>query len=615
MLSKKISRVLSLIMIFCFMFTTVASAITLTDIENHWAKDNIEKAVELGIIKGNSDGTFKPEDAVTMRDALIMLSRLYDIDDSLRTQIENKYTPIIKEMTDGKDSWSYNDLAVAFALDIVDEDSFKKIIDNNLLTKPTSRQQVAIFMAKAMTLSDKVKELSQTIYTMTFKDAGKISTSARPYVHLMNTLGIINGDNNGYFNPTNSIKRAEFATMAIRCHDYLDEHEIKPKFDEFETLTSLNGTILSTSETSVESYIEVVLDDGEEQIVRVNDSTVIKIDKKISKFSKLEKGMIIDFKIDSKSIAREITVSTTTKIVEGVLKSIYFVEPAKIKIEDEDGDDHEYSINKNVAITLDGKNIELRNLVKNDSVSVRLEDDVVTRVDSTSRLQTYDGKIKDIIYEIPIKLVVETKDKKVMTFTYETEPEITRNDKETSFDQLRVGDDVLVGTTYGVLTAIDAKAVAAETTGTIKEITIGNTNKVKIMDKDGDISEYNLSNTAKISVLNMTSSIYDLRVGYEVNINLDGNTIVALEANETETSQQINGKVIYVNYETEMIMTEVKRDNQSTEIVYITAQDRTTVMTLTGSKMRFKDITIGDELISVGSYSGGNFNAVSIIVK
>lgn len=202
-----------------------------------------------------------------------------------------------------------------------------------------------------------------------------------------------------------------------------------------------------------------------------------------------------------------------------------------------------------------------------------------------------------------------------MTFTYETEPEITRNDKETSFDQLRVGDDVLVGTTYGVLTAIDAKAVAAETTGTIKEITIGNTNKVKIMDKDGDISEYNLSNTAKISVLNMTSSIYDLRVGYEVNINLDGNTIVALEANETETSQQINGKVIYVNYETEMIMTEVKRDNQSTEIVYITAQDRTTVMTLTGSKMRFKDITIGDELISVGSYSGGNFNAVSIIVK
>ncbi len=43
-----------------------------TDVENHWAKDNIEVCASLGIINGMGDGTFKPDDPVTYEQMLKM---------------------------------------------------------------------------------------------------------------------------------------------------------------------------------------------------------------------------------------------------------------------------------------------------------------------------------------------------------------------------------------------------------------------------------------------------------------------------------------------------------------------------------------------------------------
>lgn len=40
---------------------------------SHWAKGYIAKAAELGIVNGNEDGTFKPEDKVTFEQAVKML--------------------------------------------------------------------------------------------------------------------------------------------------------------------------------------------------------------------------------------------------------------------------------------------------------------------------------------------------------------------------------------------------------------------------------------------------------------------------------------------------------------------------------------------------------------
>lgn len=49
-----------------------------TDYETHWAHDEIERAMELGLLKGYPDGTFQPDKPITRAEAAVMLLRLYD---------------------------------------------------------------------------------------------------------------------------------------------------------------------------------------------------------------------------------------------------------------------------------------------------------------------------------------------------------------------------------------------------------------------------------------------------------------------------------------------------------------------------------------------------------
>ena len=51
-----------------------------TDVsEGAWYRDEVARAAELGIILGNGDGTFAPEQPITRAEAAAMMVRLYDI--------------------------------------------------------------------------------------------------------------------------------------------------------------------------------------------------------------------------------------------------------------------------------------------------------------------------------------------------------------------------------------------------------------------------------------------------------------------------------------------------------------------------------------------------------
>jgi hypothetical protein len=70
------------------------------DINNHWAKNEIIKATQEGLLKGFEDGTFKPDDYVTKEQALRILLRAigvsdeaYDIHDCLWLAREAKIVP------------------------------------------------------------------------------------------------------------------------------------------------------------------------------------------------------------------------------------------------------------------------------------------------------------------------------------------------------------------------------------------------------------------------------------------------------------------------------------------------------------------------------------------
>ncbi len=627
MKKNKLYRIVILSLILCFVFISTINAVTFTDLPEDWSKDYITKAAELGFVKGFNDGTFGPDKNVTRFDSVLMLSRLHKINTDLEKQIENKYSPSLKELMLGKNEWAYPELSKAIALNIISESVVKKLYSNNTLQVSATREDVAVFIVKAMCLENEVEQLSEKLYSLAFNDANQITTDYRPYVYLAYEKGIISGDQNKNFNPKNPIKRKELAKMVCLAYDYIQSNNIKPEFNEFQSYTTIKGSIEKITLGAIESYLEIKPDGSDTtQMVRViNESTVIKVNKTVSNIANLEKGMAVQCIINSKdSIAKEIVVDTTISTVEGTIKYVAFSPPMKLTITKKDGVDQIYNINTDVVVTIDGKITEFKNLKKDDLVSIKLVDNVVTQINSTSKVQVKTGKIKNIEYNIPIILTLEDSTGKLYTYTYVTEPAVTRNSVATSFDQLRVGDEATIKTEYDVLSAIDAKSVVstADITATIKEITIGANNRIKLESSDGEIKDYIISKTARITVLNASSSIYDLRVGYAVKVNLDGTEIISIEVEGTGKSIEQTGKIIYVynasnlNMEKNVIILQIKNSLNETENIYLKLNPDSVIMTLTGIKLRISDLKQGMDVLCLGTYSnGGTFDTISIIIK
>ena len=71
---------------------------TFSDISGHWAEKYIERAAELGWIKGFEDGTFRPDTYITRAQAMTMINRVLcrmpqsesDLLDSMVTWPDNK---------------------------------------------------------------------------------------------------------------------------------------------------------------------------------------------------------------------------------------------------------------------------------------------------------------------------------------------------------------------------------------------------------------------------------------------------------------------------------------------------------------------------------------------
>ncbi len=174
---------------------TQNSTVTLNDIANHWAEDNINKLVASGAIGGYPNGSFKPNTTITRAEFTTILVKAFDI--SLQSD---------KIFNDTSGHWAQEYISTAGLKGIVNGYADNTFGPDDLIT----RQQMAVMIFKAAGLLPKT-EATQ------FADNGSISDWALEAIKTVTENEIMKGYPDNTFKPLGNATRAEAVTAILNA--------------------------------------------------------------------------------------------------------------------------------------------------------------------------------------------------------------------------------------------------------------------------------------------------------------------------------------------------------------------------------------------------------------
>ena len=174
----------------------------ITDIDDYWAKEQIETLIGMGIINGYYDGSFRPENSISRAEFVKMTVTATGL-----TPIKNTLKPTFP---DTADNWFLPFIEAAVANGIVKAADYPNGFRPSV---PITRQEMAVMVVRAMGYADSAADGGSGLF-LKFSDANQIS---RPlHVAIAEGRGIITGYPDGSFRPFNEATRAEAAVMVLR---------------------------------------------------------------------------------------------------------------------------------------------------------------------------------------------------------------------------------------------------------------------------------------------------------------------------------------------------------------------------------------------------------------
>ena len=228
------------------LLTVSAAAVTFSDMTNHWAKTDVEYLATQGVVNGTSDTTFTPDRAMTACEAVIFCSRATGVSAADKTKIAEKWADTLKEiMPDSLYSWAGTEMAVCLETGIISETELRSLAQADGLVKAISRENLAMYLVRAMQLEPLAKSLSS--YPMNFADASSISAALQPYVYILNSYGIVEGNEYNQFLPDRSLTRAEMAVMLRRTLDFMEDVGLYAELPAYTDYEWVGGTIAAVT--------------------------------------------------------------------------------------------------------------------------------------------------------------------------------------------------------------------------------------------------------------------------------------------------------------------------------------------------------------------------------
>lgn len=170
------------------------------DVEKHWAKAQIDRAIQLGLTNGYEDNTFRPDNLITRAEFAALLARVL------------KLAPSTDELSfsDASDipSWVKPQLSAIVKAGILngyEDGTFRA-------DRQITRAELAVILARALHLQ--VDENAQS----NFADRESIPSWAQAEVASVQKQGIIQGRGDNLFAPNDNATRAEAISLILALY-------------------------------------------------------------------------------------------------------------------------------------------------------------------------------------------------------------------------------------------------------------------------------------------------------------------------------------------------------------------------------------------------------------
>lgn len=517
------------------------------------AYPSIEKISKLGIIVGDLQGNFNPDNYVSKFDAIKILSKLIKNNNNININ-ESKYNNIVLEYDKKYSRWDSSantSLVIMLENGILNEDELNNFIvidkNNKEQIRALSNEELSLFLVRIDNKEDIVNSMS---FKKIFKDENDISPDKIKACYYMDSINIVPSKDDTFL-PKNAVTRANLAIILDKFLEYTNI-DLNIQTNNFEYLDYNNiQTRFVTIEKIFDKNFSIQVKIGNEtKIYPVEENAFIYIDGISSDLANVKPNSNAEITIKD-NIINKIDIKSNLKInniegnnsekIYGIIKNI---SDDSIGISYKEVDDNGFyskekidiiPLSSDYKITKNG--IIVSDLKENNLATVILENKKAKQIILEDDNTIFIGKI---IEKSKDKITIKTTDDKIFEIGFLENAKIIRNDKECSIKDLKIGDTVNVNIKNDKISKIDSNGSKTKIQGIVKSIKINNTSSIIEI-------EDNKNNSHTYYANNFTTDIYSIRILDSVSLYLDSSEIYAIDILSRKYNKNFSGEIIDIN--------------------------------------------------------------------
>lgn len=419
-----------------------------------WAYSAIDELSNKNIIAGFNDGTYKPENLVSLPQTLSLLKGIINPSSDEVTKATNTYGKDLINL--GMDTWAIDAAAICLQNNVITMgqlQSAKKYDQIGPGSKSfPAREDIAVFYAKALGLGK-----NSDVSNLKHKDISDLATEKKQYLSSLVKAGIFAATgSNGNFNGRNAIRRAEIAIITKAAYDYKSKVQVA---------TAKGNVILASSTNNLNRFI--IKDGTNTMSFEYNGNTKFTINGTLADATKLKEGQEVEVKYQKgigdgvHGTATEVTIKDVVTQYVGYVSGVYSNQ-VKIKYTNNSSSidlkasdsistskEFNYTLATNPDITILGISSPLSYVKEGDMVEFNLDaQGYLTKMVVTPKSGQINGVLKEIgsvdAYKLLREITVTLKDGK----DYKFYVRLDNNLKNSTIDNLKVGNTINAYTNY-----------------------------------------------------------------------------------------------------------------------------------------------------------------------